>query len=64
MATQRTAVSTTPPLPADWRLDELTRQRARSGIALAREALRASAERRAAREASDRDDRAGLDLVA
>lgn len=36
-----------PEAPALWRIDEVTRRRARAGIALARAALRASLERRA-----------------
>ena len=37
--------------PAEWRLDDLTRQRARTGIALARRALQESVERRRRAEA-------------
>lgn len=36
-----------PEAPARWRIDDVTRQRARLGIALAREALREGLERRA-----------------
>ena len=50
-----TAIHRLPEGPAAWRLDEVSRQRGRAGIALARESLRLALERRALRERDEAD---------